>query len=474
MSEIKNLFKNSSWMMISQLITSICGFVWTILIARYLGASDFGILSFAISFASIMNILLDLGVGTYATRDISRDHNLVNEYLGKLIPLKIILSIFIMIVSLFILILMGKTYLSIIVTCILMIEAIFISMSNILQGVFQAFGKIKYQAIGMVINSLLLLFFVFLTIYFKLGLIFIAGFYAFTYLVMCLYLYRNVLKHITFPKFSIDFNFCKKAIKLSIPFALTGFFYTIYFSIDTVMLSYLSGNYATGIYNASYKIITVLTTFFPVYQTVVFPLMSKLFEGSKDLLKLSYIKSVKYLLLIIMPITFGIVLYATPLVTLIYGNGYLNSSSVMQVLVWTVSFLFVNGAASTLLNASNKEVSVTKIYCSAAITNVVLNLILIPVYSYHGAAIATVLSEILICFLMIYVVKDTPYCPDKSIFKDIIKIILASVIMFSVLYFSHLNMWFGIIVGIIIYSVCILGFKTLDNNDKSLIHEIIK
>lgn len=103
-----------------------------------------------------------------------------------------------------------------------------------------------------------------------------------------------------------------------------------------------------------YKIITVLITFWPVYQVVVFPLMSKLFWRIWDLLKLSYIKSIKYLLLIILPITFGIVIYATPLVTLIYGNAYLMAGPVMQVLVWTVAFLFVNGAASTLLNASNK------------------------------------------------------------------------------------------------------------------------
>ena len=474
MSEVKNLFKNSSWMMISQVITSICAFVWTILLARYLGVSDFGIMSFAISFSTIINILLDLGVNTYATRDISRDTDLASEYLGKLIPLKIILSILTIFISLIILFLMGKDYLTITVTLIFVIEIIFMAMSGLLQSAFQAFGKMKYQSIGTIINSLLLLIFIGITLYFKLGLIFVACSYAFTYIVMLTYLYKNTLKHITVPKFQIDYNFCKKAVKLSIPFALTGFFYTIYFSIDTVMLSYLSGDYATGIYNASYKIITVLTTFFPVYQNVVFPLMSKLFKGSNDLLKLSYVKSVKYLLLIIMPITLGISLYATPLVTLIYGNEYLMSGPVMQVLVWTVGFLFVNGAASTLLNASNKEVSVTKIYCVAALFNVCLNLVLIPSYSYHGAALATVISEILICILMVYVVRSTPYCPDKSIFKDIFKIILASVVMFVVLDFTDLNMWFGIIVGIIVYSVCILGFKTLDNEDKALVHDIIK
>ena len=474
MSEVKNLFKNSSWMMISQVITSICAFVWTILIARYLGASDFGIMSFAISFSAIINIFLDLGISTYATRDISRNNELASDYLGKLIPLKILLTIIVLFISLIILTLMNKSYLTTTITLIFVLEVAFMSLSGLLQGVFQAFGKTKYQALGNIIYSLILLIFVFITIYFKLGLIFIACSYVLSFLILFIYSYKNTLKHITIPKFEIDYNFCKKAVKLSIPFALTGFFYTIYFSIDTVMLSYLSGDYATGIYNASYKIITVLTTFFPVYQAVVFPLMSKLFEGSNDLLKLSYVKSVKYLLLIIMPITLGISLYATPLVTLIYGNDYLMSGPVMQVLVWTVCFLFVNGAASTLLNASNKEVSVTKIYCVAALFNVCLNLVLIPSYSYHGAALATVLSEILICILMVYVVRNTPYCPDKSIFKDIFKIILASVVMFVVLDFTGLNMWFGIIVGIIIYSVCILGFRTLDDEDKALVHDIIK
>jgi O-antigen/teichoic acid export membrane protein len=367
MSEVKNLFKNSSWMMASQIITGLFGFIWTVLTARYLGSYNFGIMSFAMSFAGIIVIFMDLGVSTYATRDMSRDNELASNYLGKLIPLKILLSLVSIIISLIILFIMGKNNLTIIVTLIFVLEYALMSMSNLFQGGFQSFGKIEYQAKGVIINSFLILTFIFITIYFKLGLIFLAFAYCFSYVVMLVYLVINSRKHITIPNFKISPNFCKKAIKFSIPFALTSLFATIYFSIDMVMLSVISGDIATGIYNASYKIITVLTTFFPVYQVVIFPLMSKLFKGSKDLLKLSYVKSVKYLLLIIMPITLGIVLYATPLVTLIYGNEYVMSGPTMQILVWTVSFLFVNGAASTLLNASNKEVSVTKIYCVAAI-----------------------------------------------------------------------------------------------------------
>ena len=158
------------------------------------------------------------------------------------------------------------------------------------------------------------------------------------------------------------------------------------------MLSYISGDYATGLYKSAYNIITVFTTFFVVYQAVIFPVMSKFFKESQNLIKISYELSIKYLLLIIIPISAIIFFYARPIVDLIYSNQYSLASTPVQILIWTVLFLFINGAASVLLNAINQEKTVTKIYIIAALFNVCLNLILIPVYSYDGAAIATVIS----------------------------------------------------------------------------------
>ena len=56
MSQVQTIFKNMSWLLISQIIASICGFIWTVLIARYLGVSDYGILGFAISLTGILAI----------------------------------------------------------------------------------------------------------------------------------------------------------------------------------------------------------------------------------------------------------------------------------------------------------------------------------------------------------------------------------------------------------------------------------
>ena len=86
--------------------------------------------------------------------------------------------------------------------------------------------------------------------------------------------------------------------------------------------------------------------------------------------------------------------------------------------------MFISGACNTLLNASHKEVTVTKIYAIAAVFNIVLNLFMIPWLSYDGAAITTVLSDVLIVIIQVYVIYKLGHRPKKKLYSDLIKIIM--------------------------------------------------
>ena len=240
------------------------------------------------------------------------------------------------------------------------------------------------------------------------------------------------------------------------------------------MLSYLAGDYSTGLYKSAYNIIYVFSTFFVVYQSVIFPIMSKFFKQSQDLLKITFELSVKYLLLIILPLCIGIFFYASPLVDLIYTSQYSLSAGPVQILIWTVIFLFVNGAASTLLNAINKEFTVTKVYIVAAIFNVILNLILIPLFDYNGAAMATVLSEILITILVFYHIFKTDYKPGIGLLGIVIKLIIATIILAIVLYYINVSMWLAIPIGLIVYLISLFVVRVIDDNDKYIINELLK
>ena len=240
------------------------------------------------------------------------------------------------------------------------------------------------------------------------------------------------------------------------------------------MLTELVGDYATGIYNATYKLISVLTFFYSVYTAVFFPVMSKFFKNDKQLLVISYEKSIRYLMLLVIPLAIATMFYSEDIIQLICGPEFKPAGPVLSILIWTVCLLFISGASNTLLNATHRELTVTKIYTIAALFNVILNFIMIPKYSYTGAAITTVLSDILIVVIQTYVIYRLGHRPNKQLYFDLMKIIISSLILGFALYCLNLNMWLAIPVGIIIYFVILIILKFFDDGDKHVMKEIFK
>ena len=98
---------------------------------------------------------------------------------------------------------------------------------------------------------------------------------------------------------------------------------------------------------------------------------------------------------------------------------------------------------------------------------------MIPHFSYNGAAITTVLSDVLIVGLQTYVIYKLGYKPNKKLYFELIKIIIGSAVLGIALYFLNLNMWVALPVGIIIYLAMIASLKFFDGDDKYVIKEIL-
>ena len=473
MNHLQKIFKNMSWLLISQIIASICAFIWTILMARYLGVNNYGIFGFATSLTGILMIITDMGLNNHVVRHIATNYESAPKYLGNAMPLKSIFGLGTIIITLVILIVMKSNEIVVIVTLLFTLEVIIKSFIGLIDGSFQAFEEGKYQGIGNLILHILLLIFILIAIFTDLGILGIAISYIIANLIAFAFEYYILTKNIVKPKFEIDVEFYKKITIIALPFAVTGLLYTIYYSIDIVMLTNIVGDYATGIYNAAYKLISVLTLFYSVYLAVIFPVMSKFFKNDESMLLISFEKSVKYLMLITIPLAMATMIYSTDLIQFIYGYDYDAASSVLSILIWTVCLLFINGAANTVLNASYREVTLTKIYAIAAIFNIILNFFMIPQFSYNGAAITTVLSDILILIMQSYVIYKLGHRPNKKLYSDLVKIIIGSGILGILLYFLKLNMWVALPVGIIIYFAIIYLLKVFDNDDKYIIKEIL-
>ena len=135
MSQIKTIFHNMSWILISQIIASICGFIWTIVIARYLGVHDYGILGFATSLTGILSITIDFGVSRHIVRHIATDYDSAPKYLGNAIPLKSVFAIFTAILTLILLLIMKCDETTIIITLLFTLEMIIKSFIDLINSI---------------------------------------------------------------------------------------------------------------------------------------------------------------------------------------------------------------------------------------------------------------------------------------------------------------------------------------------------
>ena len=176
---------------------------------------------------------------------------------------------------------------------------------------------------------------------------------------------------------------------------------------------------------------------------------------------------------ITIPLSIATFIYATDMIVFCFGLEFSEAGVVLTMLVWSVCFLFMNGATVTTLNASNKERSVTVMYILTSIFNVIFNLVLIPKYNVYGAAFTTILSDIFLLILSIYVLNKINLLPDIHLLFDLVKISIASIVMGICLYLLNLNMWLAIPVGIVIYLVVAVIIKFFDEDDKNIIRQVI-
>jgi O-antigen/teichoic acid export membrane protein len=470
----KKIARNTGLLMIASLFSNIMAFIWTIYTASYLGTVGFGILSAALALTGIFSVLADLGLSTYSTKEIAKDNKKTKKYLANVALIKVFLAIVSFAILYITVILKDYPAQSMNVTLIIGIYMLFTSFTALFNAIFQGHQKMEFQTIGNIMNSSLLLFGILLAIYLKGDIITISLAYLFASIVTLLYSIIVTSWKFTVPSFEFDIKFWKETIIKALPFGITGVFTTIYFWIDSVMLSFMQGDAAVGLYNAPYKLLLVMLSLYSVYMLALFPFMSQFYVDSTDALKLTYRRSYKYMLILSLPVAVGTTMLAQEIILFIYTPQYLPSVVALQILIWSIVFMFVNGLSSNLLGSMDKQISVTKITGIGAVANIGINLVIIPIFSFYGASIATVFTEFLIMLLFTRIISKTEFSVGKAMLRDLWRILIPCMGMLVVLVFLKLPLLVMILISAIVYIIGILLTKAIDDEDIAMIKGIIK
>lgn len=475
MGTVRRVAKNLGVLLGADSIAKMLGFFFIIYTARYLGVKDFGVLSFAVAFTAIFAIFANLGLNRLMVREIARDKSITRKYFANATGIKIILALFTFALIALTVNSLNYPQETIRVVYLVALSVIVTAFSKTFNSVFTAFEKMEYVSLGNIIRNLLLLLGALFAIRRNLGITAFAFLYLLASLFVFTYSFVTSIVKFIIPRVEIDWHFWKAALREAWPFGLTIIFVTIYFQIDSVMLSLMRGDKAVGFYNAAYKIIFVIFSVRIALHTSIFPVMSRFYQSSKKTLKPICEKMFKYSILFIFPVAMGTTILARRFILLIYGMEYLPSVIALQILVWALVMLFAN-FTPRLFEATNKQIIFTKIAAGGVVINILLNLLLIPKFSYPGAAVATCLTELMVLILGLGIVSKIGYGLQLiPTIRTVLKVVMATVIMgIFIRYFYFLNLPLLIILSALIYALLLLGMRIFDSTDISIFRSLFK
>jgi len=185
------------------------------------------------------------------------------------------------------------------------------------------------------------------------------------------------------------------------PFGLAGLFHLIYFQSDIILIKYISGSEAAANYNVAFTVMVavyILPTV--IYQKFLLPKMHRWAHHDREKFYKTYNDGNRIMLFLGLLAMILIWLLIPSFIPFIFGaNKYTSSIDILNILAFSIPVLFVASSVGSTLVTKEHMKSKVKCMGTVAIINIILNIILIPTYGTFGAAIATVISNVILLLL---------------------------------------------------------------------------
>ena len=437
MAVARKIAYNVAFNSVVKVFSTILALVGIGFITRYLGKEGFGDYAIVLAFFSFFTHLADLGLYSVTTREISRIDADEKKIIGNIISLRVLSSLAVFLLAL--VIIKFLPYPQEVQKGILIAAAAFVFSSGymVLNGIFQK-NLVMYKVatvefVGKIIQTGFIIMAVIMDWGFMAIIIALLIYMVFNFVIVFFLSRRYV-------KFSpeIDFSYWRKFLKESMPMGISVFITFLYFKLDTIMLSVIKTNADVGIYSAAYKIIENITFFPAMIAGLVLPLISRHIFSNKDKFEDISNKTFKVFFLLVVPLIVGTMFLSEGVINLIGGAGFEESANVLRVLVFALAFIFFGHFFNNILLVGNlqKKLMVALAFC--AVFNITANLILIPRYSYAGAAITSVFTEMLVVSLTFYLVLK--YLKYRPKIQHGVRILFSGLVMAAFLFvFKDMN-----------------------------------
>lgn len=402
----KHAIKGTVVVFVISLLAAILGYVVRVVLARNLSLEDFGLFYAVFAFLALLGIFKSLGFDKALIKFIpefyhQKNNNLIKSSIIYVTAIQFITNS-IIIIAVYLL----SSYLSInffhtnkadIVLKLMAIAFFIDSFVNTLKFSFQGFQKMTLFAGIDVVRMLLIIIIIFIGLKLNYGLLSPVVAYVFTPAILLL-VFGWLLLYKIFPdfnqaKFIINKNLMKKISKYSIFVMVSGTAAIILGYTDTIVLTYFAGVHQVGLYNAALPTAKILIYLPTAIGSILLPLASELWIKRKyEILKAGMQSLYKYAFIVTIPLAFAILSFANLILLVLFGKNYVLAAFSMQILSIGMVFMTMHIINVNFFLGIGKPEIQSKILYTAAIFNLIIDLILIPKLGIIGAALTTTLS----------------------------------------------------------------------------------
>lgn len=481
----QSIFSNFNYNLIGVVLSNVAYAIGISIVSRKVGPELFGDMNSFISLVTIFLPLIIQGSTNYYMREFKESS--IDSTIKQFFNYTIIVSFLLTVVLSISIISLNLYHLNIV---IILIYILIMSLSQALdlQWVFRARETTRPISIILIITSILNLIFIVIlykVITVEIYLLLFSSIKLLNSLLLII-LDKKMRKYVVTFLRSINsiwnltlfknYNNYKSVFILSI----SGFLNQIYLKADIVMLSFYGYKVQAGLYSSAYTIIQTITLLRSTLLSVLIP--SLISSYKKDLIDYE----VKLKLFLKLGVLLGYIIVGFCLINnniiinIMFGKQYLDAVMPFNILLVMIFIIFINMGISASLIIIKKDYEFLKATLIAAIFNIVGNILVIPTFGMNGAAVITLLSEIIILVYSLIILNNN--LRITPIWKTMAKCISGiSIYSFPILvlgyYLTHYyfsNMVLQLIISVVYLLIITLFSIKLKVFDKKELNTILR
>jgi len=399
--------KNAGWLISEQIFQMLLSLVVGVLTARYLGPSNYGALNYTASFVSFVMAIATLGMEGVVIKKMIAKPDDEGIYLGSCMFFRLISSMLCMMaVILLVYVLNPNEELKVLLVGLQSLQLAFRSV-HILDSWFQRHLKSKYVSIGKMVAAIVVAAYkVFLLITSK-SIVWFAVSNTLTDLVIAIMLYLFYRWNHA-QKLRVSFPVGKEVLGESYHFVLSGLVTAIYGQMDRIMIGQMLTDEAVGLYTTALALcgiwIFVPTAIINSFRPKIMELKE---NGQEELYKLRLTQLYSFVIWLCFAVALVIAVLGRFAILILYGDAYLGAVSSLKIAVWFEAFSMIGTARGIWVLCENKNKYVKYYLGIGAVVNLVLNAILIPLMGIDGAALATLVTQVVTAVVAPALFKET-------------------------------------------------------------------